>query len=224
VLDGHGGAALAAVPLSAVSMAAFLGALHLTAVANVFVVYGTLPLIAAGLALLWLGERVGRRAVIASAIALVGIVIMAGRATRPTDLAGNALALLMTVTFAAVLVLVRRHPTLPMAPVNALAALLCAALSWPLMPPGVPAIGELLLLAAFGLCTMSLAYLLFLTGGRHIPSGEAGLIGLLEVVLGPLWVWLAVGEDPGGAAILGGAIVLGAVLWLMLGGARADRA
>jgi drug/metabolite transporter (DMT)-like permease len=54
-----------------------------------------------------------------------------------------------------------------------------------------------------------------MTGGRRIPAGEAGLIGLLDIVLGPLWVWLAFGENPGTAALLGGGLILAAVVWYM---------
>jgi drug/metabolite transporter (DMT)-like permease len=63
------------------------------------------------------------------------------------------------------------------------------------------------------------------TGGRRIPAGEAGLIGLLDVVLGPLWVWLAFGETPSRAAFIGGGLVLGAVVWFLSDGlARPHRA
>ena len=74
---------------------------------------------------------------------------------------------------------------------------------------------QLVVLAGFGVTTTALAYLLFLTGGRHVPSGEAGLLGLLDVVLGPLWVWLAFSERPSNAALLGGGIVIAAVVWYL---------
>jgi drug/metabolite transporter (DMT)-like permease len=211
---------LVAIPISAVSMFSYVAALKLTTVANVLTVYATVPFVAAAIAFVWMGERVERRVLLASSIALVGIVVMAGSATRPQDLAGNALALLMTVTFGVVLVLARRHPTIAMAPVNALAAALCAAACWPLMTGGIPTAAELVILALFGFTTTALAYLLFLTGGRHIPSSEAGLIALLDVVLGPLWVWLAFSEQPGRPALVGGSLVIAAVAWYLAGGRR----
>jgi drug/metabolite transporter (DMT)-like permease len=76
------------------------------------------------------------------------------------------------------------------------------------------------ILALFGITTTGLAYLLFLIGGRHIPSSEAGLVGLLDVVLGPLWVWLAFAEDPGQPALIGGGLVLGSLVWYLLAGTR----
>jgi drug/metabolite transporter (DMT)-like permease len=210
-----GAAGLAAVPISAISMVSFVAALKLTTVANVLMVYATVPFVAAGIAYVWLKERPSREALLASAAALVGIVIIVGGALRPHDIAGNALAFLMTVTFGIVLVMARRHQSLDMATVNALAAGLCGLACLPLAQPGLPSPYELVVLALFGLMTTALAYLLFLTGGRYIPSGEAGLIGLLDVVLGPIWVWLLFREDPGEPALIGGGIVLASVVWYL---------
>jgi len=209
---------IVAVPVSAISMFTYVVALKLTTVANVMVVYATVPFIAAAVAFIWNGERSHRRTIVASAIALIGVGIMMGSATRGGDLAGNALSLVMTLAFSILLVMARRYLSLSMAPINALAAGLCALVCWPLMPGISVSSRELVILAAFGTVTMGLSYLLFLTGGRRIPSGEAGLIGLLEVVLGPLWVWLGFGEVPARSAIIGGTLVLGAVVWYLSNG------
>jgi drug/metabolite transporter (DMT)-like permease len=206
---------LAAVPVAATSMVSYVAALKLTTVANVMVIYATVPFLAALLAYFWIGERVERRVLAASAVALIGILVMAGAATRPQDIAGNALAFLMTLTFAAVLVMARRYPSLGMAPINAFASVLCAVLCWPLMAGEAPTAYQLVLLALFGATNTALAFMLFLIGGRHIPSSEAGLIGMLDVVLGPFWVWLLFAERPGEAALIGGVLVLAAVLWYL---------
>ncbi len=129
----------------------------------------------------------------------------------------------MTLAFAIQLVMARRFPELAMAPVNAIAAALCAVVCWPLMAPAIPSAHELAVLALFGVTTTALAYILFLTGGRHVPSGEAGLIGLLDVVLAPLWVWLVFAEQPGRAALVGGVLVLASVLWYLSGQRRRAR-
>jgi len=206
---------LAAVPVSALSMFCYVAALKLTTVANVLTIYATVPFVAAGIAFLWMGERVQRRVLLASAVALAGIVIMAGFAMRPRDITGNALAFLMTLSFGVVLVMARRYPSLGMAPINALGAALCGILCWPLMATGLPSLYQLVVLALFGATNTAFAYLLFLIGGRYIPSSEAGLIAMLDVVLGPLWVWLVFAEQPGGAALIGGGLVLASVLWYL---------
>jgi drug/metabolite transporter (DMT)-like permease len=190
-LRAAGRPGFAAVPLAVVSMCGYVIALKLTTVANVMIVYATVPFVAAGIAFFWSGERARSRVLLASTLALAGIVVMAGAATRPQDIAGNAISLLMTLAFGAQLVMARRYPSLDMSLINAAAAAACAAICWPLAAPGIPALPQLVILALFGITTTALAYLLFLIGGRHIPSGDAGLIGLLDVVLGPIWVWLA---------------------------------
>lgn len=221
---GIGWPGLAAIPVSAISMFSYVAALKLTTVANVLIVYATLPFVAAGIAFLWSGERMQRRALWASAIAFLGIAVMAATATRPQDLAGNGLAMLMTLSFGCVLVMARRYPAITMAPVNSIASILVAIACWPLMESGLPAWRDLIILALFGITTTALAYQLFLAGGRHLPSGEAGLVALLDVVLGPLWVWLAFAERPDRAALVSGLVVLAAVAWYLCGEMRPRKA
>lgn len=210
--------------VAGISMFGYVGALKLTTVANVLAIYATVPFVSAGIAFLWMRERIDRRVLIASGIAFAGVLIVAGFAARVQDLAGNALALVMTVSFGLLLVMARRYNALRLAPVNALGSGLCVLLCLPLMSHAIPGPSELAVLAAFGSTTSGLAYLLFMTGSRHIPAGEAGLIGLLDIVLGPLWVWLAFGENPGAAALAGGALILLAVFWYMWSGLRSARA
>jgi drug/metabolite transporter (DMT)-like permease len=69
-----------------------------------------------------------------------------------------------------------------------------------------------MLLALFGIGQLGVGMLLFTAGARLIPVAEASLIGVLECVLGPLWVWLAIGERPGLFALIGGAVILGALV------------
>jgi drug/metabolite transporter (DMT)-like permease len=205
---------------SALSMFGYIASLKLTTVANVLSIYATVPFIAAGLAYFLIGERIERRVLTASCVAFVGVLIVAGFALRLTDLAGNGLALLMTVTFSILLVMARKHTSLRLAPVNAIGSGLCVLLCLPLMSHALPSAGELAILAVFGSTTSGIAYLLYMTGGRYIPSGEAGLIGLMDVVLGPLWVWLAFAEWPGGSTIAGAALILLAVTWYLWSGLR----
>ncbi|MEK1875442.1 MAG: DMT family transporter [Rhizobium altiplani] len=204
--------------MAAISMYGYIGALKLTTVANVLAIYATVPFVAAAIAYVWLKEKISRRVLIASMIAFVGVLIVAGFGARPQDIAGNALAFLMTLTFSILLVAARRYPALRLAPVNALGSGFCVLLCLPLMSHAIPSLQEILVLAVFGSTTSGIAYLLFMTGGRYSPSSEAGLIGLLDVVLGPLWVWLAFSETPTLSTIIGGVIILISVFWYLWSG------
>ena len=215
VIKRLGWPGLIAIPIALVSMTSFVAAVWLTTVANVMIVYATVPFIAAGIGFLWNGERPSRRMLAAAGAAFLGVAIMAGASSDLDDLLGCAVALLMTTTFAVQLVMARRYPTLEMAPVNGAGAALCAVIFLPLALTQIPDAQQLLILLAFGIATTAGAYVLFLVGGRYVPSGEAGLIGMLDVVLSPLWVWWMFNEQPSHAALIGGVIVLAAVLWYL---------
>ena len=75
---------------------------------------------------------------------------------------------------------------------------------------------NLLVLAAFGATNFSIALVLFIIGARHLPPAESALIGTTEVVMTPVWVWLLFSEQPPVATMIGGTVILAAVLWYTL--------
>ena len=113
------------------------------------------------------------------------------------------------------IVLQRRQPKVSMIAVNALGALGSGIFGLANSPHQAIGAYDFLILFAFGLTTIGLAFVIFIEGAKFIPSAEAGLISLLDVVLAPVWVFVAFGENPGAATILGGAIVLAAAVWRM---------
>ena len=210
------------VVVTVVSTISYVVALRLTTVANVMTVYAALPFLATGLAFVWLGERVTARFLVAGTIALSGIVVMAGAVATSRDLLGIFAALVMTSGFATQLVHTKRHPRLDMTLLIAVAAAVCVPISIPVMQGAVPAPTQLLACAAYGVLTTGLAYILALKGGRLIPSGEAGLISMLDVVLGPFWVWLFYAERPTATVLVSGLVVLASVLWYLATAKPAD--
>jgi hypothetical protein len=70
---------------------------------------------------------------------------------------------------------------------------------------------DLGLLAVFGAGQLGLGLVMFTTGGRYLPAAESALLCMLENILGPLWVWLFLVENPGLAAVVGGLDVLAAL-------------
>jgi drug/metabolite transporter (DMT)-like permease len=117
----------------------------------------------------------------------------------------------MTTAFAALLVITRHRRQVSMAPATCLSQLLVLAFAAGFSHPGAVAARDVGLLAALGIGQMGLGLALFSIGGRLIPAAEVALISLLEVVLGPLWVWIFLSERPGATVLAGGAIVLVAV-------------
>ncbi|WP_227672511.1 DMT family transporter [Komagataeibacter sp. FXV3] len=204
------------VAVSVVSAICYVMALRMTTVANVMIIYAALPFITTGIAFVWLGERVTTRFLVAGGIAIAGIAIMGRAAASPRDLLGLGAALVMTTGFAIQLVQVKRYPSLDMTIIITLMSGICMLVAIPVMRPGIPPFQSMLACALFGTMTMGLAYMLLLKGSRLISSGETGFISLLDVPVGPLWVWLFYGERPTGAVMGGGAIVLVAVAWYLL--------
>jgi drug/metabolite transporter (DMT)-like permease len=209
-------AVLMTIPIATINMGTYVVALKLTSVANVMIVYATVPLITAGIAYLAIGERTTRLVLTVSLVAFAGVVFMVSGAARMGDIAGCAVALLMTVAMAMQIIMARRYPNLDMAIVNTFASLACMIVGLMLSQAGVPSWHDLLVLAAFGISNTALAYFFVMIGARHIPSAEVGLIGMIDVILGPLWVWLLFAENPGHKTLIGGAVVLCAVGYYLL--------
>jgi drug/metabolite transporter (DMT)-like permease len=211
---GPVGLALAAC--FAISMMTFINALALTTVANVMVFQAASPLFAAVLAWFWLKERIPPRIAVAIAATLAGVVLMvSGRiaiADPGRELAGDLISLVMSLTSALVIILARRDRLVSMTAATCLGMAITAALALPLADLA-PSPRDFALLAAFGIGQMALALVMFTNGVRLIPAADAGLISVVECVLAPLWVWLAFGETPDARGLLGGAIVLAAVLF-----------
>lgn len=196
-----------------ICQACTVGALYLTSVANVTVIYATAPFMAAGLAWWLFGESVKQRTIVAAMISMAGIVAIVAGSLGEGHILGDLLAVGMTISFAFVIVIPRTKPNLPMLPTTILSAFATMALFSPLSAPTGLDAHNWTTLAAFGLTNFSIALFLFLFGARRIPSAEAALIGTLEIVLAPVWVWLLLAEQPTTAAIAGGVAVLSAVVW-----------
>ena len=190
----------------------FIMSLARTSVANTLVIQSLSPFIAGLLGWLWLGERVRRRTWVAMGAALVGTVVMLWGSTGTGSRAGDLFALATATAFAAATVIVRSHPTVSMPAAVALAAALGALVASGWADPLSATSGDLALLALFGIGQLGAGLLLFTAGARLIPVAEASLIAVLESVLGPVWVWLAVGERPGAFSLVGGAVILSALV------------
>jgi drug/metabolite transporter (DMT)-like permease len=148
----------------------------------------------------------------AMGVALAGTVVMLWGSAGAGSRIGDLLALATATAFAGATVIVRWHRTVPMVAAAALASALSGLISLGEAAPSTAGARDLVLLALFGMGQLGVGMLLFTAGARLIPVAEASLIGVLECVLGPVWVWLAVGERPGAYSLLGGAIILSALI------------
>jgi len=199
--------------LSTLGMVTFIPALQLTNVSNVAIIIATGPFVAAGIAWIWLGEATRRSTLIAGLVALCGIAIIVGSPAGAADFRGIGLACIMTVAIAAMTVAVRRHKQNSMVAAAALSNFLGSVVSVPFADGLTNVTGrDLGVLAMFGLFQVGMGLTLFVLGSRLLPSGQASLIATLETPLMPFWVWLAFHELPTERALIGGSLVMGAVV------------
>lgn len=203
--------ALAVAILSAGGMMTGIGALRYGSIADAMVIYATVPFITAGIAYLTIGERTSRSTIIASGIALGGVLVMLLGDGFGGSMLGKGLAMLMTICMASFSVLLRRHRDVPMLPAMAGSAFLCSAFTfWFAAPLSVTA-HDLGLIAGFGILQNAAGLIFYTLGSRKIPAAEATLLAALEVPFTPLWVWLLFGEVPGFYTLIGGLIVMAAL-------------
>lgn len=150
-LAGMGKIGWLVASLSTLGMVCFIPALQLTSVSNVAVIIATGPFVAAAMAWIWLRETVHLRTLLASLVALCGVVIIVGDISASADILGIALACLMTFAIAAMTVVVRQHRNTPMVAAAALSNLLGSLVSVPFAHGIAGVTGtDLIVLALFG--------------------------------------------------------------------------
>ncbi len=204
-----GWVAWAIAVLMATSFVAHVLAITSTTVANVLVVQSVAPVFVAILAWAWLDERLDPRGWLAIMVIFLGLAAVFGASAGGGRLGGDALALTVAATSAAAEVLLRRYRAIDLMPATVLAAILTVATALAFARPLSVTPGDAALLMALGLVQISLALGCVLAALRRLPVVQVSLISLLEPVLGPLWVWLFVGEQPPVLTLVGGTVVIG---------------
>jgi len=206
-------AGLLAAILSAAATLAFIPSLRLTSVANVAVIHGALPLITVILSGLILAERVGRRTIgLCLLVAFGAIIIFAGSASSGIRLAGDGLALMMTIFMALMTIAFMRSRVLSILPMVGLSNVLAMLAGAAMAPSLALDAKQAFVIACFALFQISFGLILYAKGARRLPPPETALLSLCEVPLSVLWVWLAFNQRPTLQTIVGGGIILVAVI------------
>jgi drug/metabolite transporter (DMT)-like permease len=206
-----GWAELTVAVLTATASASFIVALNHTTVANVLFMQAAAPIFAALIAWIGLREAISAQTAVAMAVALAGVGVMVGGPGGVHGL-GLALSVLMTISFALSVVITRHRRDISMGPAVCLSQVLVVLVTAPFAHPGSIDARDLGLMVALGIGQSGLGLAFLTIGARLIPAAEVALITLLEVVLGPLWVWWALSERPGTSTLVGGTVVVAAVV------------
>jgi drug/metabolite transporter (DMT)-like permease len=206
-----GVAGIAVALCVAIAAGSFIAALNHTSVARVLFILAVSPVLAALLARVTLGEPITRRTVLAMALALAGVALMLG-APGEGSLAGDGLSFVAALAFAVMVVITRWRHDVSMAPATCLSQVILIVAFLPFASPGEIGGDDIVWLAALGIGQIGLGFALLTVGARLIPAAQVGLITLIEVVLGPVWVWLALDERPSTLTLVGGTIVILAIV------------
>lgn len=183
-----------------------------TSVANTLIIVALAPLFAAVIGMAALGEPVQLRTWFAIGVAFAGIAVIFADGWQKGALLGDLAAIGTALGLAAHFVLVRAARPTDMTPAVGLSGVttalagLVGAQSLALPPDGV------LMMAGLGILILPLSFAMLTLAPLYIPAAEVSLVILLETVLGPLWVWLVLAEDPGSRTLIGGGIVLAALI------------
>ena len=186
----------------------FYASFSYTSVANVLVIFACTPLIAALFSWTLFGETVTRSTKVAIACVAGGLLVLASGGSKGTQWIGDALALANAIILGLSFAIVRGRRQFNMIPAVAVGLLAAGVIGvfFADFPPMQPIQWGALVLG--GAVLLPLAITLITIGPRYLPAPEAAMLGLLESVLGPFWVWLVIGENPGIRSIIGGAIVI----------------
>lgn len=197
----------------AIASTSFILALAYTTVANVVLIQAGVPLIAALIGWTVFRERISGVTWLAIAAVIAGVAIMVSDSVSgAVSPIGDALAILIALVFALATVITRHYADVRMTPAACLGTVIAGTVA-AIMAPGLAvSLPELGILATFGALNFGLGLALFVTGARLVPSALAALLGTAETVLGPLWVALIHGEIPSFNTVIGGVVVLTALL------------
>ena len=183
-------------------------ALSLTSVAKTLVIMSSTPLLAAIFGRVFLGEAIRPATYATIAAVICGIALMVSGSDEGGSLIGDFFALLIAVTYAGAIVTSRRYQEVSMLPAACLGAAIAMAVAFVFAAPLSVTAHDLPILFLFGAGQLGSGLALFVTGVRLIPAAHSALLAMLEPILGPIWVWLALGEKPAATVLIGGTIVI----------------
>ena len=208
---GIGKAGIAFALLNGAGMVMTILSLRHTSVANFFMISATAPFVAGLLGWLILRERLDRATALAALAGFAGIAIMMTGKTTANGQFGDLLALACVLTYSAI-VLLTRGARFDILPVIALTCLVSGLMPLPWADFASLTLPDASILFLFGAVQIAIGNLFIFAAASRIPPAQSGLLGVFNAALAPLWVFLALGDVPATASLIGGGIVLAAAI------------
>jgi drug/metabolite transporter (DMT)-like permease len=190
----------------------YVFAMYNTTVANTNFIISTQVLFLAIFGYLFLKEKISTITLVSIILAITGVLLMVGNSLSPGEMSGNIAAFSMPITFAILIMLVRKFPKIDMVPAQFVAGICCCIIGFLLSEKIMISPHDIFLGFIAGFFQVGFGFIFITIGARSTPSAMVGVIMLSESILGPTWAFLFVGERPSLFTLIGGAIILFSVL------------
>ena len=195
-----------------IGYAGYVFAMYNTTVANTNFIIQTQTIFLAIFGYLFLKEKISKLTLSSIVLAFAGIILMVGSSLSPGQMQGNIIAFIMPISFAVLILTVRKYPDIDMVPLQLVAGIGAMTIGYLLSPKILISYHDIFLGFIAGFFQIGFGFILITIGARSTKSAMVGIIMLTEAVLGPLWAWVFLNENPPLVVLAGGIIVISAVL------------
>ena len=190
----------------------YVFAMYNTTVANTNFIISTQILFLAVFGYIFLKETISSITLASIILAITGVLLMVGNSLSPGEMSGNLAAFSMPITFAILIIIVRKFPNVDMIPAQFIAGVSSCFIGFLLSEKLMISSHDILLGFTAGFFQIGFGFIFITMGARSTPSAMVGIIMLSESVLGPMWAFLFAGERPSLFTLIGGVVILFAVL------------
>ena len=190
----------------------YVFAMYNTTVANTNFIIQTQTIFLAIFGYIFLKEKISKLTLFSIILAFIGIMLMVGNSLSPGQTSGNIAAFIMPISFATLILIVRKFPDIDMIPMQFVAGIGAIIIGYLFSTKLIISSHDIFLGFLAGFFQVGLGFIFITIGARSTPSALVGIIMLTEAVLGPLWAWLFVNENPPLVVLYGGVIIISAVL------------
>jgi DME family drug/metabolite transporter len=195
-----------------IGFASYVFAMYETTVANTNFIIQTQTLFLAIFGYFFLKETISKLTFFCILLAISGIILMLGNSISPGEMTGNLVAFIMPISFAILILIVRKYPEVDMIPLQLVAGIFAMLIGLLLSPTIIVSSKDIFLGFLAGFFQVGFGFIFITIGARSTPSAFVGIIMLTEAVLGPFWAWMFANENPPLSVLIGGSIVITAVV------------
>jgi len=190
----------------------YVFAMYNTTVANANFIIQTQTLFLAIFGYLFLKENISKITLVSIILAISGITLMLGNSLTSGQLIGNVIAFIMPISFAVLIIIVRKYPSVDMVPLQLIAGVVAMIIGYVVAGRVDISLHDIFLGFLAGFFQVGFGFIFITIGARTTPSAVVGIIMMSEAIFGPLWAWVFINEQPPLIVLIGGSIVLFAVL------------